>query len=283
MIANEDSHRRNHLGTTPGGLDFIRLQGNGDGVLLYLPGLIDATFEPRELVKRREKLFGPWLRGSTLYVVSRRRPIPAGWSIADMARDYAEAAEWIAATEGTAPERIDVAGASFGGCIAMQYALDHPDRLRRLVLQQVAARGDPQKQEMARGWIDDLDRGRYLTVARSVAQQSYHSRPRVLTDLLALSTYPFVRRNLKRRCADLAASLRALDGYDVMARLGEVRAATLVIGGARDQMVPEALIRETAATLPQCKLVLFPEGSHSVQVEHTQAYADALLDFLGTD
>jgi pimeloyl-ACP methyl ester carboxylesterase len=268
------------LGTAPPGLEFIRLQGHSPQVLVYFPGLIDATFEAKELVRRRQRLFGPWLPGRTLYIVSRRRPLPEGWTIPQMAADYAEAARWIAEREKASPGELDIAGASFGGCIAMQFALDHPALLRRLVLQQVAARGDPQKQALARTWIEDLERGRYLPVARGVLNHSYRERPRVLNDLLALSTWPLMQRNFERRCSDLARSLRAIDGYDVMTELRRVRAPTLVLGGGRDQMVPEALMRETAAALPDGRLMLFPDGSHNVQSEYTAEYARALLKFL---
>jgi pimeloyl-ACP methyl ester carboxylesterase len=271
---------RGALGACPNGLEFIRLQGDTDRVLVYFPGLIDATFEPKDLIKRRERLFGPWLSGCTLYVISRRRPLPDCWSIPAMAQDYAEAVPWIAAQEGQAGAPLDIAGASFGGCIAMQFALDHPALVRRLVLQQVAARGCPEKQALARRWIRDLEQGRYLPVARSVVQHNYHGRPRLVTDLIALGSFPLVRRDFRRRCNDLARSLRALDGYDAMDRLRGMRIPTLLLAGNRDQMVPEGLIRETAAAIPNCQLKMFENGSHNVQAEQPHAYAKALLDFL---
>jgi pimeloyl-ACP methyl ester carboxylesterase len=271
---------RASLGVAPPGLEFIRLQGAGDRVLVYFPGIVDATFSPKELVRRRERLFAPWLATRTLYIVSRRRPLPEGWSVVDMARDYAEAIEWIGDTERVEHGQIDVAGASFGGCVAMQFALDHAPLLRRLVLQQVAGRGDPEKQLLARDWMADLERGRYLSFARSLLNHNDAGQRRWLNDLIAIGSYPMVRRDLDRRCADMAASLRAIDGFDVMARLPGIEAWTLVIGGQRDAMVPSPLMQETAAAIPRSLLVLFPDGSHSVQVEYTVEYGEALRQFL---
>lgn len=272
------------LGTAPPGLEWLCLGEEGLPPLAYFPGLIDATFSPREILRRRLRLFGPWTRTRRVWVLSRRRPLPSGWTLADMAADYAEAIRWVLAQEarGGAPlPRLDVAGASFGGCVAMQFALDHGSLIRRLALQQVAARGDPHKQEEARAWIEALDAHRYLVFARAVVHQSYPRQPRWVNDLLALASYPMVlRKDFRRRCADLAASLRALDGYDAMARLHEVKVPTLLLAGARDEMVPAPLIRETARCLPNARLRLFAQGSHSVQVEYTQAYAEALLAFL---
>lgn len=268
------------LGLTPSGLEFLRLQGSEGRVLIYFPGLIDATFSPKEILKRRLKLFGPWAASRTVYVLSRRRPIPEGWGMAQMAADCAEAARWIIQQEHLVEGRIDIAGASFGGCLAMQFALDHPQLLRRLVLQQCAARGDPAKQEEARGWTAQLERGEYLAFARAVVHQSYPQRARWLNDLLAFTTWPAVRVHLRRRCTDLARSLRAIDGYDAMERLRAVQAPTLVMAGALDEMVPVALARETAQQLPHAQLHVFEHGGHSVQVEQTQAYARVLAQFL---
>ncbi|MEO0422809.1 MAG: alpha/beta hydrolase [Pseudomonadota bacterium] len=268
------------LGQTPSGLEFLRLQGDEAKTLIYFPGLIDATFSPKELIKRRQKLFGPWAALRTVYILSRRRPIPEGWGMVQMAADYADAARWIIEQEHIVDERIDIAGASFGGCLAMQFALDHPQLLRRLVLQQCAARGDPAKQDEARGWTAQLERGEYLAFARAVVHQSYPQRARWLNDCLALTTWPAVRVHLHRRCADLARSLRAIDGYDAMERLRTVRTPTLVMAGALDEMVPLALVRETTEQLPHAQLHVFEGAGHSVQVEQTQAYARVLAEFL---
>ncbi|MEM9386204.1 MAG: alpha/beta hydrolase [Pseudomonadota bacterium] len=268
------------LGMTPSGLEYLRLQGAAAPTLVYFPGLIDATFSPKELIKRRQRLFGPWAASRTVYLLSRRRPIPEGWAMEQMAADYAQAVGWIIEQEGVVEGRIDIAGASFGGCVAMQFALDHPHLVRRLVLQQCAARGDPAKQEEARRWMAQLDRGEYLAFARAVVHQSYPQRPRWFNDVLACTTWPAVRVHLRRRCTDLARSLRAIDGYDVMERLRTVRTPTLVMAGALDELVPLTLARETARQLSHAQLHVFERGSHSVQVEHTQNYARVLADFL---
>ncbi|MEO0972250.1 MAG: alpha/beta fold hydrolase [Pseudomonadota bacterium] len=269
------------LGETPDGLEWLRLSTGDRPPLVYFPGLIDASFSPKELLKRRVKLFAPWCAWRTVYVVSRRRPLAPTWSMAHMAEDYARAVRWILDQEGGGRSRIDVAGASFGGCVAMQFALDTPQLVRRLVLQQVAARGDPARQAQAREWIGQLDRNEYLTFARTVVRQSYPQRPRWVNDLVALATWPLVLGGqFERRCGDLAQSLRAIDGYDVMARLGEVRVPTLVIAGALDDMVPLALVRETAASLPHARLHVFEDAGHSAQVKHPHEYAQVMGDFL---
>lgn len=287
-MAAEQRGIRWRLGVAPPGLEFLRLGAEDAPPLVYFPGLIDASFSPKEILRRRLRLFGEWTHGRAVYVISRRRPLPPGWTIAQMAGDYAEAIHWVLGDEGRRePDgnaRIDVAGASFGGCVAMQYALDHGGRLRRLVLQQVAARGDPHRQREAREWITHLEAGKYLPFARAVLHQSYPRRPRWLNDFTALASYPLMLRgDFRRRCADLAGSLRALDGYDVMDRLGEIPVPTLVVGGARDEMVPAPLVHQTAAALPAGQLHLFPEGSHSVQVEYTRAYARCLREFLDAE
>jgi pimeloyl-ACP methyl ester carboxylesterase len=67
--------------------------------------------------------------GYTVWVVTRRRGMPDGHSVADMADDVAE----VVGTR--LGGRVDVVlGESFGGMLAQQLAARHPDRLARLVV-----------------------------------------------------------------------------------------------------------------------------------------------------
>ncbi len=256
------------------------MQGAGDGVLVYFPGLVDAVFGPREVLARRRRLFGPWLEARTLWIVSRRRPLPARSTIDAMAADYAAAVAAIVAREGGAREGVDVAGASLGGCIALRFALDHPAQVRSLIVQQAAARGDPQVQRLAREWIEQLQDGRYFAFATSVLGHSRGGRSRQWNDSLALFTFPLVVNGFARRTRDLVRSLEAIDGFDVSAELGSLEVPTMVIGGEADALAPPYLLRETAAAIPSARLRLLAEAGHSVQAECRDEYAQAVVSFL---
>lgn len=63
--------------------------------------------------------------------------------------------------------------------------------------------------------------------------------------------------------SDLQVIIRAEDQHRFLARLAEIRAPTLVIDGADDRFYSEALLRETAAGIPDARLILYPGQGHA--------------------
>jgi pimeloyl-ACP methyl ester carboxylesterase len=68
----------------------------------------------------------------TVYSVLRKRGMPRGYSLKDMADDYAV----MIRAEFGGP--VDVLGISTGGSIVQHFAADHPDLVRRLVIHSAA-------------------------------------------------------------------------------------------------------------------------------------------------
>ncbi len=269
-----------HHGEFPPGLEYMRMSTGAEQALAYFPGLTDAVFAPRELIRRRERLFGPWLEARTVYIISRRRPLPPGWSLGAMATDYAQAVAAMCAVSPHADQQVDIAGASFGGCVAMRFALDHPRLVRRLVVQQATAQGDDKARDTMAQWIAYLEAGRYLRFATSVVNHSFRGRRRIWNDSVAISTYPLVRRDFRRRQSDLLTSLRAIEHFDVTREVHRITSPTLIVGAGRDLLVPPALLRATARAIPGAELLLFEDASHSVQMEQAQRYGRAVIEFL---
>jgi pimeloyl-ACP methyl ester carboxylesterase len=64
------------------------------------------------------------------------------------------------------------------------------------------------------------------------------------------------------------------------ARLAQVTARTLIIGGSQDQFFGDGMLERTAAAVPNASLVLFPGETHMVPVECSRAVAAKLRAFL---
>src|SRR5262249_41241583 len=61
---------------------------------------------------------------------------------------------------------------------------------------------------------------------------------------------------------NMLATIDAESSFDVTARLGEIKAATLVIGGTQDRAVSPELFQAAAAGIPNARLVLYPGRGH---------------------
>lgn len=116
--------------------------GRGSDALVILPGLsVGSVLAAADAVEQAY-----WLLAEryTVYVVEYRQDVPQGYSVADAARDAADALRALGLT------RACFFGASYGGMVAMEIAIAEPDLVQKLVLASTSAR-------VGRGQFDVLD------------------------------------------------------------------------------------------------------------------------------
>src|SRR5215212_6673670 len=119
----------------------------GDGTpLVFLAGLSAETgFESGMDRRMNASMVAPFAEGRRVVFFNRRRGLPRGMTMAEMAAEHADALR-----EGFAGEPVDVAGISTGGSIAQQLAADHPEVVGKLLLWSTACRLGPQGRELQR-------------------------------------------------------------------------------------------------------------------------------------
>ena len=184
----------------------------------------------------------------------------------------AEVAEHFASL----PEAPTVLGWSLGGAVALQWALDRPDAVAKLILvgttpSFVARDGWPHAigAETLRRFGDELAASYRLTLQRFVALQvqgSEHARE----ILGALRTQLFSRGEPSRQNLDDA--LDALAAIDLRARVGAITQPALVIAGERDTLVPAAAGAWLAAALPAGRLASIAGAAHAPFLSHPEAF-----------
>jgi pimeloyl-ACP methyl ester carboxylesterase len=235
------------------GLPYKR-SGKGPRPLIIFQGL---TFEhkPQAVMLIMYKFLE---KDYTLYGVLRKPHPPKGYTLGDMANDYAA----MIREEFSGP--VDILGISTGGSIALQFAADHPDLVRRLVIHSSAhTLSDTAKQlqlEVARL----AQRGRWAkasgliieTVFPRAGLGKWLSRPLVwiISGLFSL--------NPPKDPTDLVVTVEAEDKFAFKDRLAEITAPTLVAGGVDDFFYSPTLFRETAAGIPNAKLCLYEKMGH---------------------
>src|SRR5512142_1357163 len=107
------------------GLPYSRA-GSGPRTLVVFEGL---AFENKPMPSRMAVGFYGFLEEDyTIYRVARKPGLPSGYTMQNMADDYAT----MIREEFGGP--VDVIGMSTGGSIAQHFAADHPDLVRKLVL-----------------------------------------------------------------------------------------------------------------------------------------------------
>jgi pimeloyl-ACP methyl ester carboxylesterase len=82
--------------------------------------------------------------------------------------------------------------------------------------------------------------------------------------------------------SDMLVTVAAEDVFDAAPQLHHITAPTLLVAGGRDRFYSPELFRETAESIPDGRLSLFPDKGHAGVITHRPAIRE-IVAFLGAD
>jgi len=194
-------------------------------------------------------------------------------------------------------EHVHLFGNSWGGMLAMEYALTQPAGLASLVLASSPA-SIPQ-------WVEETGKLRAQLPQDAQDTLSQHEEAETTGDAeyeeacrafyvrhvcrtdpwpeCVLRSFDFIEKNgLVYRTMNGPSEFhvtRTLREWSVVDRLGEIDVPTLVVTGEHDEATP-AINRTVSEGIPGAKSVIYPNASHMAHVEDTPGYVRMLDDFL---
>ena len=167
-------------------------------------------------------------------------------------------------------------GYSMGGAVALQMALDRPQRIRKLILSNCLPSFRP-----------DTWAKRILLWSRLFLMSVLG--PRRLSSSVALKLFPrpdqaalrarVARRNARNDKGVYVQTIRALVRWSVRARLDEWKRPVLLLAAEHDYF-SRADLDAFAAALPDAHLRVFPDTRHGLPLEAPLDYNRVVLDFL---
>lgn len=192
--------------------------------------------------------------------------------------------EWIGA------EQIVMAGGSYGGFIAMEYAIRHPQRVKALVLRDTSP--DHDNEEAARRNalsstrvtvdVEKLDRINNGLVRddddlrdcwREILPLYDHVYdPAKVEEKVAATPYRYETHNF--------AFAVNQPSYDIKAQLPDIICPTLVTVGRDDWITPVESSEKIVSLIPDAELVVFEKSGHSPQIEEAERWRKVVRDFL---
>lgn len=191
--------------------------------------------------------------------------------------------------------KIVLAGGSFGGMVALSYAVKYGEHLSALILRGTAASWHHEEAaiERARQWLEqnpsphvspelcrrifsaDVSSDLELALIVYAIQPLYwHSRrltPEELLDRVKTGYY---------HAAAHREFFREKESYDVRSRLSTIPVPTLVTVGRHDWITPVECAEEIAGAIPQAELAVFEESGHSPQIEENERFIATVRRFL---
>ena len=193
--------------------------------------------------------------------------------------DYAEDAAALIAAIGWG--RAHVLGVSFGGMVALELAIRHPERVDRLVLACTSPGGAGGSSypfhELAA--LAPSSRARHLIPIADTRRDAAWAtaNPQAYDELVRLgSADPFADEPGRRDGA--ARQLDARAGHDVYDRLGRIASPTLIAGGLYDGVATPQAQHAMAAAIPGAELQFF-KGGHLFMLQDRSALP-AMMQFL---
>ncbi len=182
--------------------------------------------------------------------------------------------------------RVDYLGHSMGGFTGLGLALERPERLRRLILADSGGLGKRfpllfrlyfhMKPERLHRWLGPAFTR--FTVRRGASDHMTPSPERLRFE-----------RALVTQADVIPSGGRAYDAWINLTgvhlsfadRASELALPVLVLWGDADPVTPYRDSKAAVASMPNARLVTFRGGGHSPFQDEPQAFAQAVLEFLG--
>jgi len=182
-------------------------------------------------------------------------------------------------------ERAILVGNSAGGTVAMNFTLQHPDRVQALILVDPAVYGGGGAPRGIR-WLLRTPQMRHLgpLIARQIQSRgpqlielAWYDPKRIPAETLALYKKPLQVQNWDQALWELTVASQESNLSD---RLDEFTLPTLVITGEADKIVPTEQSIRLAGELPNAQLVVIPQASHLPHEEQPAAFLEAVKSFV---
>lgn len=250
---------------------YIRM-GNGPHTMLVIPGTQVDNVDPGFIVKNTyQAAYANFSRDHTLYLVNRKRDLPATYTSEDMAADYVRVLHEIG------PARV--MGLSAGGLMAQHVALQAPEFVQKLALVVTAARLSDDGRRFAERLIALAEGGRWVDIEAELAAGLFVNArsQRIMRRIMGIVGKAFV--SPPRYGHDFITTLRADLNFDSRPLLPTLRVPTLILGGSMDVFFPAPLLREIADLLPNATLKIYQGAGHGLVKMQKRRFETDVLQF----
>ncbi|HTW93785.1 MAG TPA: alpha/beta hydrolase, partial [Tepidisphaeraceae bacterium] len=241
---------------------YYELEGQGPAVLM-VPGLGSTLHHWDPIVpdlSRQFSLILPENRGVGRSIAKRTPQ-----SLGDLSADLLELLDVLDV------QRAHLIGASFGGCLAQRFAVDHPDRVDKLVLISTAHRFGPYLMQVAQILGQALRRFPFETFLATMGvlgtAPEYFDRQQSTPQGASQSTPrsnglpPGVSRKAVIQQLRCLASARFDEAEYV------ITAPTLVVSGEYDALIPNCYARKMSEAIPNSRFVVLRGCGHNPVME----------------
>ncbi len=246
--------------------------GKGDRTLVIIPGLsVQSVMGAADAVENQYKAL---LDDFTCYLFDRREEVPSEYSVEQMAEDLVTAIKALGLKE------LHIFGASMGGMMAQEIAINHPDLVSKVVLGSTSSHVKKEQIPLFEKWIRLAKERNSAALYESFGEELYP---------------PAVFAQVKDQFAEMSKTVTeaeldkfiilagcALD-FDITDKLKNIKCPVLAIGDAEDAVLDGDATMEIAENLdyrPDFRLFLYNGFGHAVY-DVAPDYLKRMQEFFG--
>jgi proline iminopeptidase len=182
-------------------------------------------------------------------------------------------------------EEIAVLGYSFGGFVALEYALRYPERISHLILLDTAPTFDYEEEIEANARRKGATQEQLEALDASTEDEGESWRLWKVIEPLYFCTFDadLAERVMGKTVISVEAADAGdaiIEGWDLTPRLGEISAPTLILVGRDDFVCPPSQAKIMHEGIPNSELAVFENSGHFTHVEEPEAFFDEVRGWL---
>lgn len=180
-------------------------------------------------------------------------------------------------------DQAHLIGNSMGGATALNFAIEYPERIGKLILMGPGGLGPSMFAPMPMEGIKLLFKlyaePSYETLKQMIQVFLYDQS--LITEELLQGRWEAIQRHPEHLKNFLISAQKApLSSWDVSARLGEIKAKTFITWGRDDRFVPLDHGLKLVWNIDDARLHVFSKCGHWAQWEHADEFNRLVIDFL---
>jgi proline iminopeptidase len=210
---------------------------------------------------------------------------------------FVEEVEQVRQAIGATKDNFYVLGNSWGGILAMEYALKYQDNMKGLMVANMMASA-PEYGKYAQEVLAPQMDPKVLAEIRALEAKADFGNPRYMELLLPnfykehlcrLEEWPDAfNRTMKHVNGEIYTMMQGpsefgvagrLANWDIKARLKEIKVPTLMIGAKHDTMDPKAM-EEQSKMVQKGRYLYCPNGSHLAMWDDQQVFMNGVIKFI---
>ena len=165
-----------------------------------------------------------------------------------------------------------------GGAIAQQFALDHPEKIRSLILVSTFSYVDPQADQAFSRLRQRLSTGGYPAFFDEVVKLAF------TPEYIAAHPGPIAELKEKRIKINSPVAIgRATDAcliFNLKDEISKIALATLIVSGREDVFTPIHLAGQIHRSIPGSEWKIIEGAGHNLYIEKAPELAQIVLEFL---